>query len=194
MANTCFTTYRVTGSRKAVMDLWTKIDGLKKEERRAWLFRLAEIYGIDYEARRISVRGDVLNAQMEGETSGDCLLSFDTQTAWTACTDLFKAINRKLDGELSISYMEIEPGCEVFYIHDEGNFFPERCYVSAYGGPFGEDCEDVYDTVSDAVDLWCSRTGQKRGERSLEEMVDFINAYEYEEDDVYYYIHEFTME
>lgn len=53
---------------------------------------------------------------------------------------IFEEVNKTLTGELSISWREIEPGCELFYVHDENDFFPEECYVTACGEKF-EDCE-----------------------------------------------------
>ncbi|MDA6854733.1 hypothetical protein OSL50_26665, partial [Escherichia coli] len=52
--------------------------------------------------------------------------------------------------ELSISWREVEPGCDIFYTHDENDFFPEECYVTAYGELF-EDCEGAYSTFGDLV-------------------------------------------
>lgn len=58
------------------------------------------------------------------------------ETAWTGCHDLFRVINRKFKDELSISYREIESGCDIYYVHDEDGFFTEECCVSSYGEPF----------------------------------------------------------
>ena len=103
-------------------------------------------------------------------------------------------LNKVLGNELSISYREIECGCEIFYVHDEGGFFPEECCVSSSGGNFEDICEDVYDTISDAIEAWCEKTGISQGERTEEEMVDFINEYEYDSEDTYYYIHPFEFD
>jgi hypothetical protein len=73
-------------------------------------------------------------------------------------------------------------------VHDEGDFFPEECAVSSYGAPFDEACDDVYSTVEDAIKEWCSKTGMEQGERTNEQMMDFINEYEYEDTEVYFYI------
>ena len=99
-----------------------------------------------------------------------------------------------LGNELSISYREIECGCEIFHVHDEGNFFPEECCVSSSGGSFDDVCEDVYDTISDAIKAWVEKTGIVQGERTNEEMVDFINEYVYDTDDTYFYIHPFEFD
>ena len=195
MANQATTTYKVTGSRKAVNDLWSTLKKMEVNSKDIWLYQLAEHYGIDYEARQISVRGHIYWAEYEEAPANDYyLLSFETETAWDACNELFEAINHILQDELSISYRVCECGCEVYYTHDEGDFFPEECCVSSYGKPFQDACDDVYETVEDAIREWVSKTGVEQGERTQEQMVDFINEYEYDDEDTYFYIRLFTFE
>lgn len=170
MANTCDTQYKITGERKAVADLWNTINGLNVNQKNVWLGDVAKHYGIDYEQKGISVRGHIYWAEYEEIV----LLSLDTETAWTACNDFFKELNKRLDGRLSISYREIEWGCDIFYVHDEGFYFTEECCVDANGKPFGEIYQELYDTVADAIEVWCEKTGIKRGERSDEEMLEYI--------------------
>ena len=55
----------------------------------------------------------------------------DTESAWSSCDLFFEEVNKALGNELSISWREIEPGCDIFYTHDENDFFPEECYVTA---------------------------------------------------------------
>lgn len=123
MANLATTTYKVTGSHKAVSNLWTAFHGMNVNTKNIWLDELAKYYDIDYETKHISVRGHIYFAEYE-EDNGYALLSFETETAWDACNELFEEINRKLGNELSISYRVCECGCEVYYVHDEANFFP----------------------------------------------------------------------
>lgn len=195
MANQATTTYKVTGSRKAVSDLWTTLQNLKVNEKNIWLDNLAEYYGIDFHKKHISVRGHIYWAELEEDKENDrLLLSFETETAWDACNELFEEINHLLWDELSISYRVCECGCEVYYVHDEGSFFPEECCVGSYGGPFKEACDDVFATIADAIKEWSSRTGIEQGERSDEEMVAYINAYEYDDCETYFYIHPFSFD
>ena len=51
-----------------------------------------------------------------------------------------------------------------------------------------------YNTVSDAIKEWCTKMGIERGERTEEEMMEYINEYEYDNDDTYFYIRTFTFE
>ena len=195
MANTCDTTYKVTGTKASVTDLWNTLKELGVENNDVYLCDLAQHYGIDYEKRGISVRGHIYWAEFEAEPDDEhCLLSFNTETAWCACTELFEEINAILGGGLSISYREIECGCEIFFVHDEFGFFPEECCVSSYGEPFEDACEEIYETVEDAIREWCKRTGIEQGERTADEMVDFINDYEYDDYDTYFNINRFTFE
>ena len=195
MANQATTTYKVTGTRKAVSDLWNTLQKMNVNTKNIWLDDLAKFYGIDYEAKHISVRGHIYWAEYEEDEENDnYLLSFCTETAWDACNELFEEINHLLWDELEISYRVVECGCEVYYVHDEGNYFPEEACVSSYGEPFEDACDDVYDTIADAIKEWCSKMNIEQGERTDEEMMNFINEYDYEDDETYFYIRTFTFE
>lgn len=193
MANQATTTYKVTGSRNAVSNLWKTLQGMNVNTKNVWLDELADFYGINYKKKGISVRGHIYWAEVE-EDEDHVLLSFETESAWDACNELFEEINHHLHDELSISYRVCECGCEVYYVHDEGSYFPEECCVNSNGEPFSEAFDDVYETVEDAIKEWVSKTGIEQGDRTKEQMVDFINEYEYEDDDTYFYIHIFTFE
>lgn len=195
MANLATTTYKVTGTRKAVSDLWTALQHFNVNASYVWLNELADFYGINYKEKHISVRGKVYFAEYsENEKDGSCLLTFETETAWDATTELFEEINHMLWDELSISYRVCECGCEVYYVHDEGNFFPEQAVVSSSGNVFGEAFDDLYNTAADAIKEWCDKMHIEQGERTDEEMLNFINEYEYDDDDTYFYIRIFTFE
>lgn len=194
MANLCDTQYKVTGSPKAVKDLWQTLQKLEVNKNDVALCLLAEHYNIDCENSNISLRGHIYWAELEeNESDGHCLLSFDTETAWSACDGLFEEVNKTLGGELSISYREIECGFGIYYVHDEGDFFPEQCYVNADGDLFGNISESFYCTITDAIDDWCSIMGIVRQGRTDEQMVDFINKYEYDTEDTYFTINLFTF-
>ena len=150
MSNICDTQYKVRGSRKAMSDLWNTFQSMDVNSKDVYLYKLAEHYGIDYKHCGMSVRGKICWAEFEDDEDGG-LLSFDTESAWSACDLFFDELNEVLGNELSISYREIECGCVIFYVHDEGGFFPEECCVSSSGGNFEDICEDVYDTICDAI-------------------------------------------
>ena len=104
MANICDTQYKVTGSRKAVADLWNTLQELEVNSNNVYLYLLAEHYGIDYEKKGISVRGHIYWAEYEENVEDDyALLSFDTESAWSSCDLFFEEVNKALGDELSIS-------------------------------------------------------------------------------------------
>ena len=194
MANTCDTSYKVIGSPKVVKKLWNTLQEMEVNSKNVYLYELAERYGIDYEKKGISVRGFIYWAEFEEKESDDyCLLSFDTETAWSACDLFFDELNKALGGELSISYREIEPGCDIYFVHDECGWFPEECCVSSSGEPFEESCGDVFSTVKDAINEWCTKMNIEQGERTDAEMLEYISEYEYDDLDTYFYINEFTF-
>lgn len=194
MANTCDTSYKVIGSPKAVKKLWNTLQEMEVNSKNVYLFDLAERFGINYEKKGISVRGFIYWAEFEEKESDDyCLLSFDTETAWSACDLFFDELNKALGGELSISYREIEPGCDIYFVHDECGWFPEECCVSSSGEPFEESCSDVFSTVKDAINEWCTKMNIEQGERTDAEMLEYISEYDYDDLDTYFYINEFTF-
>ena len=194
MANTCDTSYKVIGSPKAVKKLWNTLQEMEVNSKNVYLYELAERYGIDYEKKGISVRGFIYWAEFEEKESDDyCLLSFDTETAWSACDLFFDELNKALGGELSISYREIEPGCDIYFVHDECGWFPEECCVSSSGEPFEESCSDVFSTVKDAINEWSTKMNIEQGERTDAEMLEYISEYDYDDLDTYFYINEFTF-
>ena len=194
MANTCDTSYKVIGSPKAVKKLWNTLQEMEVNSKNVYLYELAERYGIDYQKKGISVRGFIYWAEFDEKESDDyCLLSFDTETAWSACDLFFDELNKALGGELSISYREIEPGCDIYFVHDECGWFPEECCVSSSGEPFEESCGDVFSTVKDAINEWCTKMNIEQGERTDAEMLEYISEYEYDDLDTYFYINEFTF-
>ncbi len=194
MANTCDTSYKVIGSPKVVKKLWNTLQEMEVNSKNVYLYELAERYGIDYQKKGISVRGFIYWAEFEEKESDDyCLLSFDTETAWSSCDLFFDELNKALGGELSISYREIEPGCDIYFVHDECGWFPEECCVSSSGEPFEESCGDVFSTVKDAINEWCTKMNIEQGERTDAEMLEYISEYEYDDLDTYFYINEFTF-
>ena len=194
MANTCDTSYKVIGSPKVVKKLWNTLQEMEVNSKNVYLYELAERYGLDYQKKGISVRGFIYWAEFEEKESDDyCLLSFDTETAWSACDLFFDELNKAQGGELSISYREIEPGCDIYFVHDECGWFPEECCVSSSGEPFEESCGDVFSTVKDAINEWCTKMNIEQGERTDAEMLEYISEYDYDDLDTYFYINEFTF-
>ena len=195
MANICDCTYKITGSREAVLNLYNAIKENDDNQSNVSLYKLAEHYCIDYEKRKISVRGSIYFYELDESDNPECpVLTIETETAWTACTLLFNIINLKLNDELSISYREIEVGCSIFCTHDEGEWFPEQAIASSSGEPFDDVCEDAYMTFDDAINEWCEKMKFNREGRSTDEMLELIDEYEYDDMDTYFNIYAITFE
>ena len=75
-------------------------------------------------------------------------------------------------------------------------FFPEEVEVYSSSEPFGDVCDDIFNTLKDAINEWFGKMNVQQGERTDEEMVHFINDYDYDYDneDTYFYIHQFSSE
>jgi hypothetical protein len=195
MANICDCTYKITGHNEAIMNLYNAIRENDDKQSNVYLYKLAEHYGVDYEKKKISVRGSIYFYELDESNNPEYpVLTIKTETAWTACTLLFNSINLKLNNELSISYREIEVGCCVFYTHDEGEWFPEQVIVSSSGEPFDDVCEDAYMTFDDAINEWCDKMKFNRDGRSTDEMLELIDEYEYDDMDTYFNIYAITFE
>lgn len=191
MANICFTTYKITGIDKnnaAYNDLKTYLDN---NSSRLWLGDLAKHYNVDFASLGISARGNVCYYE---EDNG--VITLDVESAWSPNDRLFEEINKRVDNQLSISYRAEEPGWNIFWIHDEGGFFSERYIVDAI------DCEDVLgdiescycENINGVIDLWCKAIGYERGEEDNDKMIDIINNWEYDNDDVFFQIRKFVIE
>ena len=50
------------------------------------------------------------------------------------------------------------------------------------------------DPIEDAIKKWSSKTRIEQGERTVDDTIDFINNFEYEDADTYFYIYSFTFE
>ena len=190
MANRCFTTYKITGYKPALESLVRALEEIKPNNYDIYLSDLAKHYNIDYEKECISVRGWIDYWQYD-----ENVLTIDTDTAWNGCHNLFYAINRELKDKLSISYREEESGNDIFYIHDEEEFFPEECMIDYDISKDGRNYADVdYTSISKAIGLWCSLIGEEQGERTDEEMLDYIFQYEHENPLDYFNINVFERE
>lgn len=187
MANTCCTIYKITGI-DGNNDAYNKLkDYLDKNWKELWLGDMAKFYGVDFAELGISARGWVCYYE---EDKG--VITLDVESAWAPNEQLFEEINNKLDNKLSISLKAEEPGCGIFWIHDEGGYFPENYYVDCSGF---DNCEcDYFETLEEVVDYWCKLTGEKRDGRTDEEMLKVIVNWEYEDDDKFFIVHEFERE
>ena len=194
MANTCFTIYKITGingQNEAYNKLVSALAELKGE-RFPWLGTLATELGLDWEKMRLPVRGNIIHWEDEDSPwhYGN-ILTLEVESAWTPCIELFDSINEHLGGELSISWRAEEPGCDLYWKHDEGGFFDEDVFcVDADGDVF----ESFYaPDLQDVIDAWCSVMKYDCADKSDNEMREIIENWEYENEDIYFNIHEFEI-
>lgn len=120
MANIATTVFKVMGTCDAVTNLYEAMKSLQKEKSNIWLGDLANHYGIDYQTRCISVRGNIFTFDYEEDPEVDYyLLSFETESAWDAPFKVIEAISKVLNDELEINYRVFEGGCGLYYVHQE---------------------------------------------------------------------------
>ncbi len=195
MANICDSTFKLCScSSEPVQKIYNVLQ--KLDDKKRWNIGLADLadeLGIDYEARNISVRGSIYFFELDDEVN---VLTISTESAWTPTVELFDAFAEQFgEDEVSVSYMAVEVGCEVFQIRDCGDFFNYDCLVSYSGEPFGDGVEEPFESVYDAIQFWCQQMHIDRAGRSDEEMRSFIEAYDYGDDsDTFFYIYDFDKE
>ena len=101
MANQATTLYRISSDNKqSVIEFWNILQSMNVNTKNIWLDELAKRYGIDYEARHISVRGHIYWAEYNEE---DNILSIETETAWDK-SELIEEINKVQGYPFSVSY------------------------------------------------------------------------------------------
>lgn len=190
MANNCYTTYKIIGDESAMNNLIQSLNDLNNNNTMyIQLSDLAKRFNINTEKRCISVRGKIYFYELD-----DNVLTIETETDWVGCHDLFNAINKKLNNKLSISYREIEPGCNIFNVHDDNAFFTEKYYITYDGDEFDGIDSDYFDDIDDIIDIWCEKMGIERCNRTAEYMLTLIQNFEYEYADTYFEIHLFNFQ
>lgn len=161
MANNCATDYVIEcREKKQIEELYGKFQKLLDTQRpyerdgktylghSDWLgYIVTDLLGKKVED--IPCRGTFQLVEEVQETPrGFCFKVF-TDTAWCACDVLFNTLAEKFD--LDIYYLEIEPGCEVFYTNDDcGYFFPERYYLDSDAE--GEELFNTFDELAKRVE------------------------------------------
>lgn len=197
MANIAYTEHYFQGSEKNLEKLKGIFESFDKNPDNRALFNLARELGINCDS--INIRGYVEDWHCN-ENDGNIFLI--TSSAWDSCIEFFYRINEKFfNDELSISYRVEESGCEIYHVHDEGLFFPERFYVSAYYNDeidsYDDDpIEGEYLTMGEIFDAWCGiikKSPKEFGENLTDrKMMDIIDEYEdYKSENTYFNVYEF---
>lgn len=194
MPNWATTDYVIVGDKEDVKKIADAAENAGKSGESSWaidrwLGSFAENLGIDWDGLHLTVRGYFVSDITYKEDGDTAELRFCTESAWTGCDNLFEAVRVLFNGRVSISYFCEEPGCCVYYKHDEGNYFPADVYVECAGEPFdGQDGQYECITVKDAIDYWCECVEYDRKDETDDEMLQIIEGYVYEDEDAYYYI------
>lgn len=149
MANCCDTEYTFLGEKENIISLWTDIKNAFASNDR--LHHIKETLLPDVKEDFPS-RGEIMYVDDEifVHDDGKADFSLATDTAWTACNELMRAITKKYSVEMF--YYSEEPGFEIFETNDkDGRYFSYRYVVdsSVDGIEFYETFDEVADVIED---------------------------------------------
>lgn len=206
MPNWCYTSYKISGSRKAVKDLHERIMKLDRGEGEMlengfgnlWLGNLVNDFGGI--PKEVGCRGRIIEDSYDENLN---LLYLDTETAWSACRETFELIKsfyEKQGEEIYISFCEEECGNCIYTIHNEGDFTFNYKYCVDYSGKKTVDIDYAIDLIGVAYifEKEFGVLGTDR-EKSEEENIKFMEDYaeqlaEETGKDYFFFIHEFDYE
>lgn len=115
-------------------------------------------------------------------TDDAIILSVDEENIFESCFDDLKEMNEtKFNNELIISMRVIDDSYRDFLIHDDADFFTEDVVVSSSGIFEDNFCEPF--SVKDAIMMWCDIMDKEQGNRTDDEMISYINNYDYDDED-----------
>ena len=195
MPNWCYTSYKISGSRKAVKDLYERIMKLDRGEgemlengfENLWLGNLVNDLGGDW--NKIYCRGQIISDITYDEDLN--LLMFETETAWGVMTETFdfvKSYYECQNEELCVSYRGEECGCCLYCIHNEGEFefVEEYCIDYFHDNDGGVDyCYDFSEVIEYFEEVYGVSVPR---ELNVEDSIKFMENYadEQSEDDFFY--------
>jgi hypothetical protein len=117
-----------------------------------------------------------------GYTDDAIILSVDEENIWESCFDDLKELNEtEFNNELIISMRVIDESYKDFFIHDDFGFFTEDVVISSSGIFEDNFCEPF--SVKDAIMMWCDIMDKEQGNRTDDEMISYINNYDYDDED-----------
>lgn len=137
MANACFTSYVVTGSKEELMDFFEKMRFLENQDivvengsyGKTWLGHLVALLGGKVEGENaVYCRGEWDNLSMDED-----YLSFDIETAWCEMEE-FRHFVESCYTTIKFFYVNVVEDEGRYITNDkEGRFFPERYIVDIEG-------------------------------------------------------------
>ena len=120
------------------------------------------------------------------------ILSVDEENIWESCFDDLKELNEtEFNNELIISMRVIDDSYKDFLIYDDFGFFTEDVVMSSSGIFEDNFCEPFL--VKDAIMMWCDIMNQEQGNRTDDEMISYINNYNYDDEDDALEIYKFKI-
>lgn len=133
MPNWCFTSLVVRGDENEVRDLYEKMKSLEDREEtlvpngfgKTWLGNLVTVLGGDW--NEVRCRGEWFNLALIDD---ECVLRFDTESAWTHPEELIDFLLEKYPG-VDIYFRAEEPSMAIYLTNDvDGLYFADRYALS----------------------------------------------------------------
>jgi hypothetical protein len=186
MANICSTEYKISGETKYVEMFHNLLNHLGAYQHSLPLNKLSEYFNLNQK-----FGGHIVDVSFD---KNEKILTIRTETPWRGQHLLFHIINILYGEHFYISYREIEEGCEVFNVYNEDYmFYDEECVVYANGELFDYFWEEYFDTIDDAISYWCEKMNFDNTTKTADEMINYINNYQYDEEETYFRIYEFNF-
>lgn len=192
MSNTCFATYKVTGSKESVTKLHSTIKELDEKEKalvdndwynpNLWLGCLVKALG--GEPDNVNCRGYITSYKLDQD-----VLTLTTETAWVEMAETRHFLESCFPS-MKIYFIEEEYGEEIFRTNDiDGRFFKDRYYLDASEG------SSYFETLVEAAEYISVIVGHKV-EPILKDVEDAVANYvksAEDDDDMYMTFHEFKI-
>ena len=188
MPNWCFTNYVIEGDKEEIADLMQKLESLEQRDiplvengfGKNWLGCVIVLFAGDW--NDFDCRGNF----MELERLGDTTLRFDTETAWSEMSDVWKFVCGKYKS-LKYCFLAEEPGCCYYATNDtDRKYFPDRFFVEQ--GDMERQCHESEQSLFRDIS---ERTGVEI--KSLKKLQKVIDAYNDTHEDNEIYVYEFSM-
>ena len=205
MANTCSTQIRFHGNEEALNNFFKRVKYAISEEankkienyyQRYWLGNVTREFGIDFEAEKISVRGDVVCVDEDTNT-------IYTETAWTPKLQMWNAIIAKHysndSGEplIYFDWLADEFGCDIYCTNNISEFSGMNYCVDYEIGDnadlgYGFDEDDILEIINTALEeVGMNTIGSISEVEDIYDELDehgwFISVHELEEVDTGYF-------
>ena len=191
MPNWCSTAYAIEGNAKELKKLYDLMNGLQERKEpsvpngfgTAWLGCLVDAFGGNW--KEVFCRGNWYNLQFDGN-----VLTFNTETAWSPCNDVFDMVCEKYSA-LRYFYQSEEPGMGLYCTNDEDvKYFPDRFYVDVciseeeYNTGYFPDLQNVYEWLEYIFDVQV---------QSMQDVNTIVEQRQKEYADAYCHIHEYQI-